>query len=228
LLHAAHIAEFLEGNSTGDREEVDEEEEDDAGEDDAVGSANPIHIVSPFTLRLDWWGDKAIKTWAGSMDVRKIALAMSHSIDPENSDPFNDCRIAYDPRPECLEMSGRRNQPKKHKREPFYFDARKSMNSNTIDVGFSTNKIKMESLACPSVEFLALIGLQRCRPRPASFPRKFDYFTWGFPYDVALLSAIVAGILQEPTSRGYRFENWNRTGKIRAYRSAYPINKEGE
>jgi CRISPR-associated protein Csb3 len=218
---------FLEGNSPEDHDEVDEEDDDNAGEDDLVGSANPIHIVSPFKIRLDWWDDKAIKTWAGSMDVRKIALAMSQSINPDHPDPFNDCRIAYDPRPKSIDMGGRRKQPKMQKREPFYFDSRRSMNSNTIDVGFSTNKIKMKSLACPSAEFLSLIGLQRCRPRPSSLPRKFDYFTWGRPYDIALLSAIVSGILQGPTSQGYQFENWNRTGKIRAYRSACPFNKGG-
>ena len=78
LLSAAHDIEL-------DRDEIESSPKE---EDDADGQVEPLNIVAPIQLRLDWWQDKSLKTWAGSMDARKIFLAMCRAIDRQTDDPF--------------------------------------------------------------------------------------------------------------------------------------------
>jgi hypothetical protein len=90
----------------------------DEDEDDHKELIEPILVTSPVTLRLDWWSDKSIKPWAGSMKERLILDAMLGAIDPANADPFNDAKRVFDrsrPKP---------GNKKRKKREPFYFEVR--------------------------------------------------------------------------------------------------------
>ena len=113
--------------------------------------------------------------------------------------------------------------------EPFYFDARRGPNAHSRDVGFSPNDLSLTTTAFPAVEFLCLVGLQRCLPAKTDKPRIYDYFTWTEPLTPALLPAAVSGLLPHVGSRGYRFENWFRTGqrKHKAFRSAIPLSPRG-
>lgn len=205
----------------------DEDDEDDEGDDDDDAAVvEPLLIESPVRLRLDWWSDKAIKTWAGSMNVRLIAIAMCNAIDVNRSDPLNQSEIVFDPPKPTPVGSKQRKGPLK-KREPFYFDARRGPNAHSRDVGFSPNDLKLKTTAAPAVEFLSLIGLQRCRPAPTTRPRVLDYYTWNAPLAVSLLPAAVSGVLPVIRSRGYRFENRFRSGqkKLKAYYPATLMEK---
>jgi hypothetical protein len=199
----------------GGLDDTNEEGEDD-GDD---GPSPPLLIRSPFGLLLNWWEEKGLKTWAGSMKVDLIAAAMSHAIDPTCSDPLNQATVVYDP-PKPVLPGKRPGKPKK--REPFYFDARRAMNAHSLDVGFSANDLKLTTLAYPAVEFLCLVGLQRSRPRPTDRPRTFDYWTWAWPTRVQVLPLSVAGYLGDPTAVRYRFVNVFRSGqrKHKAFGSA--------
>jgi CRISPR-associated protein Csb3 len=205
----------------------DDDDDDDAdGEGDDV--VQPLEIISPIKLRLDWWQDKTLKTWAGSMKVHLIAAAMCNAIDAENSDPFNQGQIVYDP-PQPVIGRQERNTKKK-KREPFCFDSRRGMNAHSIDVGFSPNVLKLTTTAFPVVEFLSLVGLQRCRPTKANQSRVFKYWTWSWPCYTSLLSVAINGIIEDPLAKCYRFENGFRSGqkKHKAYRSAIYVPKEND
>ena len=81
------------------------------------------------------------------------------------------------------------------------------------------------TLAFPAVEFLCLVGLQRCLPKRNSEARIYDYYTWSEPLTPAVLPAAVIGLLPYAGARGYRFENWFRTGqkKHKAFRPATPL-----
>jgi CRISPR-associated protein Csb3 len=210
-------------------DDEDEGEDESADDDDDAATLEPLHIDSPVQLRLDWWADKSIKTWAGSMNVRLIAIAMCNSIDVNRIDPFNQSQIVFDP----LKPSPPGSKLKKDKlkkREPFYFDAQRGPNAHSRDVGFSPNDLQMKTTASPAVEFLCLIGLQRCRPAPTSRQRIHDYFTWKEPLDVSLLPAAVSGLMPFIRSRGYRFENRFRSGqkKLKAYYPSKPLEKANE
>jgi len=188
--------------------------------DDATASA--INVKLPHRpLRLDWWqdtlaGGKELKVWAGTMESCRIAKAMQLTLrDPRFQDAnlLNIGTIAYDT-----------TDPSK-KVEPFYFDARRGPNAHSRDVGFSPNDLKLTTTAFPAVEFLCLVGLQRCLPTKTNQRNWFEYHTWSLPVPPSLVSLAACGLLVDPDRHGYRFENWYRTGqkKHKAFRSAISL-----
>lgn len=178
------------------------------------GTASPLQIGTPFNLRLDWWktaarDTAALKVWAGTMECPRIARAMQNSVktaadaaDFIYEELLFDTRIAYD------------TENPTNKVEPFYFDANRGPNAHSRDVGFATNDLKMETLAAPAVELLALVGLQRAIPAPVPrMPRNFEYSLWTRPLSVSLLPAAVNGLLPDNSPGLLRFESWFRTGQ---------------
>jgi CRISPR-associated protein Csb3 len=179
--------------------------------------SSPIKLGAPFDLRLDWWTDeradgKPLKVWAGSMRSARIARAMQNALrDPSlhGEDLFDRGMIVYDPA-----------EPDK-KVEPYYFDARRGANAQSLDVGFAPDALQMTTAAYPAVEFLCLVGLQRARPASTDKPRVFDYFTWEVPLPVELLTVATCGLLGHVGATGYRFENGFRTDQ-RKHKSFLP------
>jgi CRISPR-associated protein Csb3 len=216
ILAAAKATKFA-GAET--EEDEDDEDDEDTDEDEENSEIQPLLIESPVQLRLDWWADKSIKTWAGSMNVRLIAIAMCNAINQERHDPFNQSQVVFDPPTPAPVTGSKQKQRKPKKREPFYFDARRGPNAHSRDVGFSPNDLKMKTTAFPVVEFFCLLGLQRGRPAPSTRPRVFHYFTWTKPLAVSLLPPVVSGLVPGIRGLGYRFENRFRSGqkKLKAY-----------
>ncbi len=173
--------------------------------------AEPMELGAPFALRLDWWADKSLKSWAGSMNARRIFTAMTQAIDEMSDAPFDDCRVVYENAAPATGRSGKRRQGKLTKCEPFYFDARRGACAKAIDTGFMPNKIDMTTAACPAVEALCLVGLQRFRPLPTDRPRVFDYWTWSTPLPTTLAAVAACGLLPGAAGARYRFENAFRT-----------------
>lgn len=156
-------------------------------------------------LRLDWWkdsrsGGRSLKTWAGSQSGPRIAQAMQQAL------PRTETQA-------CLSFScvvfDQANPIKKV--EPYYFDARRGGRPFARDIGFSPDALGMTTPAYPAVEFLCLVGLQRCRPAQTERPRVFDYFTWRTALPTSVLPGAVCGLLPAVGARGYRFENAFRT-----------------
>jgi CRISPR-associated protein Csb3 len=187
----------------------------------AVSAALAAGIAQFRPIRLDWWqddraGGKQLKVWAGTMESVRIARAMQRAMCDNrfvSSNLLNVGLIAYDPA-----------NPEK-KVEPYYFDARRAPNAHSRDVGFSPNDLQLTTTAFPAVEFLCIVGLQRCLPAPTRQPRVFDYYSWAQPLAPELLPAAITGEMGSRGARGYRFENWYRTGqrKHKAFRSAIPL-----
>ncbi len=121
---------------------------------------------------------------------------------------------------------GSANLLKGAKKEPFYFDANRGPNSDARDVGFSTNDLRLETLAAPAAEFLTLVGLQRTIPEPSpSGDRLFDYHLWHKPVPLALLAAAINGFTDARPQPAFRFESWYRTSqrKHKAFLPAKPL-----
>jgi CRISPR-associated protein Csb3 len=207
-------------SSTEPEDSVDDGDDDD----DAEGGVLPLNLPLAVPLRLDWWLDKSLKPWAGSMNARLIYSAMTQAIDEASPDPFNDSRFVFDPTVQAV--TGKRVKRAK-KREPFYFDARRGASARSIDIGFAPDAIKkIHAVSYPTVESLCFVGLQRCRPMPASVgPRVFDYYAWTVPLDPRVAAAAVCGLALAGDSRGFRFENAFRTDqrKHKAFSSAVPL-----
>jgi CRISPR-associated protein Csb3 len=224
LLEAAKAATIngISGEDDSDAEDEAVDEEDDA-------TLTPVELVTPVAMRLDWWSDKSIKTWAGSMNVHCITIAMANAIDPERPDPFYQCEVVYDPQKQDGNK-GKRGAGKRKKREPFYFDSRRGPNAHSRDVGFSPNDLKMTTTASPVVEFFCLLGLQRSRPKQTPRPRLFNYFTWTAPLSISILPAAVCGLLPFVVGDGYQFSNDFRSGqkKLKAFSPAIPLFIQGD
>lgn len=209
-----------------------EEEAEDGGEDEGEDEKAvfiPLEIVAPVPLRLDWWQDIDLKPWAGSMNARNIALAMCRAIDPDHPDPLNHARVVPEVKEDAKPTKRGRTKPRP--KEPFHFDARRGANSLGRDVGFIHDTLKKRwktpMFAHPVVEFFALLGLQRARPRPTDRPRAYDYFTWSVAWrcPAPVLPLAVCGLLGDPHACRYRFVNAFRTGqkKHKAYMPASPL-----
>lgn len=183
--------------------------------------ASALHLEAERGMRLDWWQDSAsggqsFKTWAGSQNVARIACAMQSAIfGSGNQDYLDHSTVVYD-----------RATPK-NKVEPFYFDSRRGARPFSRDIGFAPDALQMTTPAYPAVEFLCLVGLQRCRPRETDQARVFDYFTWQTPLAASVLPAAVCGLLPAVGARGYRFENAFRTDqrKHKAFSPALPTSR---
>ncbi len=220
VLAAAKQTKFCDD---GQGTDADNEEEADVED-----TFCPLVMESPFYFRLDWWQDKGLKTWAGSMSASKIALAMCGAINQEESDPLNQAQVVYDPTAP-LEATAKKPRKQGTPREPFQFDSRRGANALGLDVGFIPDSLKKKwkvfMWTHPAVEFLCLIGLQRCRPAPTKSARVFDYFTWTAPCSAAVLPAAVNGLLGDAEARAYRFKNIFRTGqkKHKAFTTAVPL-----
>lgn len=211
LLEAARSIRLSENNGASPDEDEDKEEDSE----DETGS---LAIIFPTSIRLDWWEDKSIKPWAGSMKENKIFLAMCNAIDPQCVDPFDQGEVVFDP--QLPPSPGKKQGAKAKKREPFYFDARRGASALPIDVGFSTDALGISTAAHPVVEALCLIGLQRCRPKPTEKPRVFDYYAWHTPLAASIVPAAVSGLIGSGDC--YRFVNSFRTDqkKHKTYTSA--------
>ncbi len=204
LLNSAQEIKLIEEG------ELNNPEDDENGEgDDREKDVSTLIIESPIAIRLDWWKDKTLKTWAGSMNARKIFLAMCKAIDTQNKDPFNQGLVVSDA-DTSIKSSTKNKKPKKpKKREPFYFDSRRGASALAVDVGFSPDALKLTTIAYPAVEGLAMIGLQRFRPRPTDKLRIFEYSAWDTPLPVEVAPLATLGFIEGGNK--YRFKNAFRT-----------------
>jgi len=200
LLDNARALQFDVGNTEGDSDDTDGEDND--------SPLDPIVIQSPIQLVLDWWSDKSIKPWAGSMKERLIFDAMLKAIDPANPDPLNDTRAVFDPL--TLTAAGKRPRKPK-KREPFYFDCRRGSNAHPLDSGFSPDKHHLESCCFPTVEAMCFVGLQRSRPATADAPNRSTYTAWSTVLPVNAIGPVVCGMVDIPSSLAFTFDNFFRT-----------------
>jgi CRISPR-associated protein Csx14 len=126
-------------------------DEDDEKDDDLL--VEPIRLLWKSerpAIHLDWWTEKSIKPWAGSMKERVILRAMLDAIDPAKDKPLTDLKpVQY--------RSPKKKNPAK--KEPFYFDPRRGNKSHPLDSGFSPDTHKMQADCCPVLESLCFIGL---------------------------------------------------------------------
>lgn len=189
--------------------------------------SSPIKIGAPFReLEIDWWvrdltGARDLKVWAGTMESFGIARAMQHAMREacfHTSELLAIGQVVMSP-----------DDPAK-KKEPFYFDSRRSPNAHSLDVGFSVNDLEFTSTAHPAVELLCLVGLQIARPAFTNQKRIYDYALWTTPLTSNLLLAASTGSIDFPEARRFRFENWFRTGqkKHKAFRTAIPFSNAGD
>ncbi len=191
--------------------------------DQVDDTSSPIGLGQPFNLQVDWWKNRTngtdLKVWAGSMRSCHIAQAMRDAIgniEEELSSLFDFGCVVYE------------KDNAKKKIEPFYFDARRGPSAASLDIGFSPNTHKFTTIAHPAVEFLCLVGLQRCFPKFTRQHRVFEYFTWTNPAPTTLLPMLVTGDVKDEKSIRLSFENAYRTSqkKHKSFLPAQTLTKD--
>src|SRR5262249_50375474 len=96
-----------------------------------------------------------------------------------------------------------------------------------LDIGFSTDAQKIETLSFPSVEFLCLIGLQRFRPQEVrgNRDRTYRYQTWTqtTPLEPAIAAAVASGAVSVHGGQSYSFRLLFRTKYLKGFLPATPL-----
>lgn len=156
-----------------------------------------------LSLLLEWWQteDEATpKTWAGRQEIHRVARAAQEALSDISDVPalFDHGCVMTLPDEYVKKAADQEKSV-----EPFFFDARRF--AHALDAGFSLDAIGAETVAHPAVELLALIGLQRFRPSPASIRWHFEYWTWRQPLCATVAAGVVGGAASIPKRRRYRF-----------------------
>jgi len=182
-------------------------------------AASPLHLDSPFDLRLDWWkkvettnnklvnigGGDQLKPWAGKQFAPLIFRLMKNACgDIDLESLLDDARAIYDTK---------KGKAKKKTISPFYFDARREETS--LDIGFSPDEQKISVMAYPAVESLALVGLQRFRPVVDENRRirSFLYTAWAEPLSPTVAMAAASGLIPVRSCGTLRFTKPSRGGE---------------
>lgn len=172
-------------------------------EEDAEKSP-PLYLGAPFDLRLDWWEDLSavragFKTWSGGQTVLGFFDGMRAHV--KNGDVARQSLLRY-----AIPV---------RKPKPFYFDSRLSR-LTALDMGFSAEKFA--ATFSPAVEVLALIGLQRFRPRTVEPRESYSFCTWGEALPISISAAVAHGLVPSLIQHRYQFPLVVRTGgKYKAF-----------
>ncbi len=179
--------------------------------DPSEPAASPMRLhLGGQPVLLNWWcdttsGGSRLKTWAGrqcghlifSLMVKRVGSA-----DP--ADPFGHSAQVFD--------KTKAGKDKDKTISPFYFDARRA--GKSLDFGFSPDTQRMSIPEYPVVEALAMVGLQRCRPRidESTTPMSFIYTAWSQPLGALALTGVACGMVQVPAMGNFRFTRPSRGG----------------
>jgi CRISPR-associated protein Csb3 len=179
----------------------------------------PILLGHPFNMRIDWFSDNRaggdrFKTWAGQQSVLDIATAMKQAVGAPDWQSLPPARwlthtgIGYG--------------------LPFNFDADLGGQGSAIDIGFSFDPLaasaatRIESRARPCLELLALVGLQRFRPRPLKHQNGFLYCLWSQPFPPQIASVVACGLLPVRNEMAFAFRLLYRTDYLKSFLPGIP------
>jgi CRISPR-associated protein Csb3 len=182
-------------------------------------AASPLYLGNPFALRLDWWkkvetpnktiidigGGHQLKPWAAKQFAPSIFRLMKNAcVDIDAQSPLDEARAVYDIKD---------GKAKKKTTSPFYFDARRAETS--LDIGFSPDEQNMSVMEYPAVESLALVGLQRFRPKvdESGVTRSFLYTAWVDPLPPSVAMAAISGMMPVRSCGMFRFTKPSRGGE---------------
>jgi len=178
-------------------------------------TSSALRLAGPFDLRIDWWKvERGLKTWAGRMSVDRIAKSLQRDLpNTLHKGFFDDGHVV-------IGADGK-------KVEPYYFDGRRGATALPLDVGFSADKLSLETVAFSATEFFTLIALQRFRPFEVKL-RVYRYRAWRVPLPVTLAALAAANKLPDEGPL-FQFESAFRTDqrKHKAFSPAIPQEGDG-
>lgn len=158
-----------------------------------LGEDDSVTLGPPFHLRLDWWLEKGAgqavpKTWAGGVRPRSFFPAYQKASCQAATKPPRDWWEILD---ESLESASPGLDPREF--------------THALDTGFSTYETKLKTATYPLVQLLALIGLQRFRPRSEN-RNTFSYFIWCDALVPQVAALVFAGHVMVGQAKGFVFQ----------------------
>jgi CRISPR-associated protein Csb3 len=183
----------------------------------------PIVLLDPFNLRIDWFlddraGGDRFKTWAGQQSVLQIAIAMKEAT--------NALFLLTPPSEQWL------TETRSGCGLPFNFDSDLGGQGAAIDVGFSFDPLsasamtRIEPTVRPCLEMLAFVGLQRFRPRQMLNTNRFVYCLWHQPLPPEIAATAACGFLPSRENRSFEFRLLYRTEYLKSFLPAIPYQGE--
>ena len=181
---------------------------------DRDDNASAIRLdLGKASILLDWWRDEAaggqrLKTWAGRQSGPQIFKLMAKKIADIAAE---DAGTSFDFSATVFDIKD--GKTKKKTISPFYFDSRRA--GTALDVGFSADEQQMSVREYPVVEALAMVGLQRCRPRVEESATRptFAYTAWAEHLGASTVPSVVCGVVKFPSCGIYRFTRPSRGGE---------------
>ncbi len=132
--------------------------------------------------------DSSWKFWSGNQSCQKIWSSLQKALQQQaQNNDFDKSDELFSKR--CF-LEGR-----------FGFDAQAAWNA--LDVGYSPHAQEIPVSTSPAMEMLALVGLQRFRPRMVD-RFTFEYATWGVRLHPAVAQGASSGSIHVPPSAHYR------------------------
>lgn len=182
----------------------DAEASEGEGPEENEPKSPPVLLGKPFNLRLDWWQDEAVaeagfKTWSAGMTILGFFNGtVTGKGERVKQNPSMRQHLAR-------HLSAGKELFKRteaiEKPSPFNFDSRIARNV-ALDLGFVGNVTFAFS---PAVELLALVGLQRFRPRMEIRWDRNTYCVWRSPLPVTIAAAVAHGLVPALSNRCYAF-----------------------
>jgi len=178
-------------------------------------SALVLDWKKPITL--NWFtdtysGGSRFKTWAGQQSVLEIASAMKRALNANEWIPQD-----------CLTFSVTNCGL------PFNFDSDLGGQGGAIDVGFSFDALtgsaatRIDPMARPNLELLAMIGLQRFRPQEVLGENRFLYTAWNSPLSVSVAPAAACGAMPMRSASRFEFRLLYRTKYLKSFLPSIPM-----
>jgi CRISPR-associated protein Csb3 len=179
----------------------------------------PIVILEPFNLRIDWFlddraGGDRFKTWAGQQSVLQIATAMKEATEVLFRQTLPSEQWLAQTRSGCG--------------LPFNFDSDLGGQGAALDIGFSFDPLsasattRIEPTVRPCLELFAFVGLQRFRPRQIPQDNRFLYHLWQQPLPPEIAFPAACGLLPSRENRSFEFRLLYRTKYLKSFLPAIP------
>ena len=201
------------------------------GSEKREGKTTPIWLAAPFDLRLDWWNssdaqEAKLKTWSagqkvtdlfiGKTSVRRTKKGDKTTYSPSMRDHLRESS-ERDP-VDWLRVSGPIESPKS-----FCFDSRLSRN-NALDLGHVGGNTMAFS---PAVDVLAVVGLQRFRPRVIETWSRNRYCTWSQPLPADIAAVVTLGLIPQLIDSCFEFPVKRRDapGRYKLFGHAQPVRR---
>ncbi len=184
---------------------------------DGLRRKAPIVLSGPVSMRIDWYCDPhtrgfTLKTWAGQQSVLTITRDMHAGLRQLVSQVTNNPWLSL--RGIAL---------------PFNFDSDIGGQGTGRDIGFvfdalNGSKTTRISRGCrPMLEFLCLVGLQRCRPLELSRGDRFRYAAWGVPLSTGVAAAAASTAMHTRSERQFEFVMFKRNKDYYCFFPAIPF-----